>query len=500
MQQLDDLTLIKRLGKGSFGEVFLTTKKGRNIYYATKKIERKIADKPEIKKYFDNEIEILKQLNHPNIVQLEEIKKTNEHYFIVMEYINGGGLSDCLKQYMKKHNKAFPEEIVQYLMKQIIEALYYLHSRNIIHRDIKLDNIMVNFDTDYDKEILNMMRARIKLIDFGFATQLNKSNVTFSAVGSPINMDPIILNKFSKRKDINLGYDTKADIWSAGTICYELLIGKAVFNAKNMTDLANKVDDGNYYLPKSLSREVVSFLNGMLQYDSHRRLSAEQLLKKSFLTKNVNDFTKVGTKSLNKEKSKDISKNKPMLDFYDNADHLDKINRGNILTDAPIPEEANHNYNNKEKEKRKSAKSHKRHSDKILYNFNDIKHFNNQKININLNNNNVNNDSDKKMNRAQTYRYLPIAYSPTYGQNRSPQMGMPQIYMQQPMIVYPTYGIPIAYKYPGVYQNNQQQAKVNYTNTIQRPYSNNNLTNKYYPQNPQNNNKINNQDNDCSIQ
>ena len=74
------------------------------------------------------------------------------------------------------------------------------------------------------------MKAKIKIIDFGFATKLTaeKNDLTYSAVGSPINMDPIILRKFSKKKDVNLniGYDEKADIWSIGTVCYELLIGK----------------------------------------------------------------------------------------------------------------------------------------------------------------------------------------------------------------------------------------------------------------------------------
>ena len=98
-------------------------------------------------------------------------------------------------------------------------------------------------------------------------------------------MDPIILKKFSKKKDINLniGYDEKADIWSIGTVCYELLIGKAVFSAKTMNDLVDKVEKGSYQIPKSVSKEVVSFLNSMLQYDSKFRFNSEQLLKHPFL-------------------------------------------------------------------------------------------------------------------------------------------------------------------------------------------------------------------------
>ena len=157
--QIDDITLMKCLGKGSFGEVYLSTKKGKREYFATKKMEREKIDKPSTYKYFMNEIEILRSLHHPNIVKLEELKKTKTHYFLVMEYINGGNITDCLKEYQKKNNgKPFPEEIVQYLMKQIISAIKYIHDQKIIHRDLKCDNIMIKFDNDTDKNNLNLMR------------------------------------------------------------------------------------------------------------------------------------------------------------------------------------------------------------------------------------------------------------------------------------------------------------------------------------------------------
>ena len=276
--QIEDVTLLKCLGKGSFGEVYLSTKKGRNQYFATKKMDRKQADQPSVRKYFENEIKILQSLNHPNIVKLEEVKATKDYYYIVMEYINGGSLTDCLKKYQQKFGKAFPESIVQYLMIQIVDAIKYIHARKIIHRDLKLDNIMVSFDNENDKNNLNMMRAKVKIIDFGFAINL-KGNLAFSALGSPINMDPVILQKFSKKDNRQLGYDEKADIWSLGTVCYEMLIGQSVFNADTMNELVRKVENGSYNVPTSVSKEVVSFLNGMLQYDGNNRLSAAELSK-----------------------------------------------------------------------------------------------------------------------------------------------------------------------------------------------------------------------------
>ena len=294
--QIEDVTLLKCLGKGSFGEVYLSTKRGRNQYFATKKMDRKQADQPSVRKYFENEIKILQSLNHPNIVKFEEIKATKDYYYIVMEYINGGSLTDCLKKYQQKFGKAFPESIVQYLMIQIIDAIKYIHARKIIHRDLKLDNIMVSFDNENDKNNLNMMRAKVKIIDFGFAINM-KGSLAFSALGSPINMDPVILQKFSKKDSRQLGYDEKADVWSLGTVCYEMLIGQSVFNADTMNELVKKVENGSYNVPTSVSKEVVAFLNGMLQYDGNNRLSAAELAKSPFLTKRVSDFALFSTAS-----------------------------------------------------------------------------------------------------------------------------------------------------------------------------------------------------------
>ena len=163
IQQIEDLKLTKLLGKGTYGEVYLSEKLNSNKLYATKKINKTIAD-TEMRRYLKYEINILKMLNHPNIVKLEEVKTDKNYYYIVMEYINGGELSDYLKKYKSIHNKGFPEEVVQYLMRQIVDAVKYIHERGIIHRDLKLENIMVNFDSEKDKQELNMMKAKIKII------------------------------------------------------------------------------------------------------------------------------------------------------------------------------------------------------------------------------------------------------------------------------------------------------------------------------------------------
>ena len=298
---IEDLTLIKCLGKGAFGEVYLTSRQGSKQKYATKKIDKKYVSRPKAKKYLDNEIKILKEVDHPNIIKLYEVKETTQFFYLIMELCNGGSLADRLEEYIKKNKKPFPEETVQYLMKQIMSAINYLHSRNILHRDIKLDNILVNFDNDEDKRNNNVLKAKVKIIDFGFARHLAPAQLAYSTLGSPVNMDPGILRKLNKMDNQNeYGYDEKADIWSLGTICYEMLIGKSTFDANSMRDLVRKVESGNYYLPTTLSKEAVSFLNGMLQYDSKKRLSANQLYNHKFLKKPYSELTKINLKEASK--------------------------------------------------------------------------------------------------------------------------------------------------------------------------------------------------------
>ena len=150
---IDNYILERCIGIGAFSEVFLSKMKDDSSKkFAAKKLERSKIEKSELMKYLKNEILILKKLNHPNIVKFESIKKTKKHFYIIMEFCNGGSLSKALEKYQQKYGKPFSQEIVQHLMRQIIDAFRYIHSQNIIHRDISLDNILLNFEAEKDKE------------------------------------------------------------------------------------------------------------------------------------------------------------------------------------------------------------------------------------------------------------------------------------------------------------------------------------------------------------
>ena len=333
---VDNLVLTKSLGKGSFGEVFLTKKVNGKELYATKRMDRAEFNKPDNNKRLLNEISILQKISHKNIVKLIEVKKTKSHIYIVTEFCNGGSLTDNLSKYVQIHRKAFSEEIVQYLMKQIVSAIYYLHMNKIVHRDLKLDNILLNFPNENDKANLNMLKAEIKLIDFGFSTRLRtvNGNLANTILGTPSNMEPHMLRDMENQRPSLKGYNEKIDIWSLGTLCYEMLVGRMAFAGHSMEELYKKVKAGNYKLPLWLSKEAVSFINGMLQYDSNKRLSAVELLNHDFLKKNVKEFqtldvNQVKDKVRGKVMNINIRQNNTIWEVF-NEDHND-FNKKDIL-------------------------------------------------------------------------------------------------------------------------------------------------------------------------
>ena len=360
---LDDLTFIKPIGKGSFGQVYLTSKANLQEYFATKVIKKSVADSPKVKKYFHNEIEILKEINHKNIMKLLEVKQNSENYYLVCEFCNGGSLHQNLDKYLKMYRKPFSEEITQFLMKQIIEGLKYLHGKHIMHRDLKLDNILVNFKNPNDKSILNMYGAEVKIIDFGFAAHVdNKTDLHKSVLGSPLYMDPRLLKKYTKNGNIDItGYDEKIDIWSLGNLCYEMLMGRPAFETIDIKILEQKIEKGFYNLPTTLYNETVGFLIGMLQYDPKIRLSSEKLSKHDFLTKNIRHFTRIDI-----IKMKDyIKDNKLVLNINEDSKLWNMFNSkyNRVLEIIPEDSDVSESYmsiiNHKEKDnpKEKELKS-----------------------------------------------------------------------------------------------------------------------------------------------
>ena len=305
---IEDYTLFKYIGKGAYGRVYLTIKKNSSDLFATKMIDLQNEKLKNMNKYLDNEIKIMELLNHPNIIKLYETIRSKNCLYLIMEFCNGGNLLDLLKKYKKKYREPFSIKIIQYFMRQIIKGIEYIHSLSIIHRDIKLSNILIKFPNiirknksefidinDLDES--DFLSSELKIIDFGLSKKLDPNELAQTALGTPFHMAPQILKKYKKAGGYEKleGYTQKADIWSLGTIFYQMLTGEQLFNVNSIYELVEKVDKGEYFLPINLelSNETLSFLNSMLQYNETIRASATDLLKDEFLNKDVINFTKI---------------------------------------------------------------------------------------------------------------------------------------------------------------------------------------------------------------
>ena len=305
---IDDLNITKLLGKETYGWVYLTFKKNEKKKYAIKIIEKsEFLENSKDMECVYNELSILKDINHPNILKIFEIREDPEKVYIIGEYYNGGTLENFLEKYQDKYNKALSEEIVQYIMRQIIEGMKYLHNKKIIYRNINLENIIINYEDENDRKNNNIMKAKIIIINFGYAQYLKKGKLTRSLyTGNLINNEPNIIfridknnilykdkKKYEKYEDYEYEYDEKADIWSLGIIFYQLLIGKNPFEAEDFVDLIDKLTKGDYFIPATLSEEAFLFLKSMLQLEPNKRPSIDLLYNHEFLRKNVNQFKKI---------------------------------------------------------------------------------------------------------------------------------------------------------------------------------------------------------------
>jgi len=321
-KKIDEFILLDILGKGNFGEVYLAKNTIDSSICAAKSIKQK---DPNLD-FLMREVPVLKNVNHKNIVKFICVKETVNNVYIFIEYCNGGELAKALEDYKSANKRPFPEELVVYIIKQLVDALYYLHTKKIIHRDIKLENILLN----YVDNNMDLFKAQIKLIDFGFAKKLGNEDMTYSICGTAATSDPRIINAMKDKKGIKGGYDDKIDIWSLGVILYNLLVGELPFQGDSLDILTTKINQGTYFIPEniSLSVEAICMINGLLQTDPSKRLSWKEIISHPFINTDPKNFRKIHLNNNNKSKdimisakNQDISKQ--LWAMFDNKVNLD---------------------------------------------------------------------------------------------------------------------------------------------------------------------------------
>ena len=322
---------IDDLHKGENGtSVYLAIDTKKNILTAIKSIPKKKMNE-DTQKNFRRELQNLHNLKHPNIIQILDYLNNKTTNYIVLEYCNGGNLRDYIRRYMNINRKPLNEFFIQKLLLQIAPALEYMHSKNVIHRDIRLENILLNFNNypnipidgrapqplKFKEKSLNKDFS-VKITGLNFSKDLIQDNMGSTILGTPLYMSPDIIERVDDKS--NKKYNTSADLWSLGVITYELLTGSMPFNGSDTKDLFTQIEKGVYTLPKKLkaSIEIISFINGLLQYYPEKRLNWEQIKQHPFLTKNVEDFNYI-----NLELYSDGEKNQVEINSKDsNSDNL----------------------------------------------------------------------------------------------------------------------------------------------------------------------------------
>ena len=248
-----------KIGEGMFGKVKL------GIHLLTKeKVAIKIFDKGKIKnekevEYIEREISILKKLNHYNTIKLYNIIQNENFIFLIQEYVPNGELLHFLEN---PENMNLTENHICKIYQQIISGIEYLHDIGIAHRDLKLENILLNRDKN------------IKIIDFGLSNKYNKENgeLLQSSCGSPCYAAPEMIKGIQYH-----GLDT--DIWSSGILLYLMLCKSFPFNDKNNSKLYQKILSGKFNLPNYLSNEAKDLLSKLLKVNPIERIKLDEIKK-----------------------------------------------------------------------------------------------------------------------------------------------------------------------------------------------------------------------------
>lgn len=238
------------LGQGSFGEVYLVQKKDTQEYYAMKVLDKTRIAKQNIFKYVFAERNVLTIVNCPFIVRLNYAFQTNEKLFLLLDYCPGGDLAKQLQSLTR-----FPEEKAKFYLCEITIALGELHKKNIIFRDLKPDNIVI------DKE------GHAMLTDFGLSREfINDTEIARSFCGSIAYLAPEMLSR--------KGHGKSVDWYLLGVLFYEMLVGIPPYFTPNQEQIFKNIEKGQLYIPNIVSKEARELIQALLRKDPKERLGS----------------------------------------------------------------------------------------------------------------------------------------------------------------------------------------------------------------------------------
>ena len=277
--------IIKKIGEGGYGKIYKVKNKESGDIRAMKQIMK--SKIPDIEK-FQNEIKILSMVDHPNIVRLFEVIEDDKYFNLLQELCTGGEL-------LSKVQKPLKEKEIAKIFKQIMSAIAYCHEKGIVHRDMKLENIL--FATEKED-------SPIKIIDFGLSVLLGKKDINKEKESNDIKkygykrMTTKVGTVYYISPEIIKGnYDEKCDIWACGVILYTLLSGYPPFNGQSDKDIYNMISQIKYDFDqpvwKNISKHAKELIKKMLSPAKNRYTAAEVLNSKWLSVKLKKDDEKM---------------------------------------------------------------------------------------------------------------------------------------------------------------------------------------------------------------
>ncbi|XP_037697474.1 serine/threonine-protein kinase SIK3 isoform X6 [Choloepus didactylus] len=248
----------RTIGKGNFAVVKRATHLVTKAKVAIKIIDKTQLDEENLKKIF-REVQIMKMLCHPHIIRLYQVMETERMIYLVTEYASGGEIFDHLVAHGRMAEKEARRKF-----KQIVAAVYFCHCQNIVHRDLKAENLLLDANLN------------IKIADFGFSNLFTPGQLLKTWCGSP----PYAAPELFEGKE----YDgPKVDIWSLGVVLYVLVCGALPFDGSTLQNLRARVLSGKFRIPFFMSTECEHLIRHMLVLDPNKRLSMEQICKHKWM-------------------------------------------------------------------------------------------------------------------------------------------------------------------------------------------------------------------------
>ncbi|XP_050667182.1 serine/threonine-protein kinase PLK4 [Leptidea sinapis] len=293
-EKIEDYEILEHLGKGGFAHVYRAKCRQTGLFVAIKMIDKALMVNAGMIGRVRQEVTIHSRLKHPAILELYTFFEDAHYVYLVLELAHNGELA----KHFKLGTRGLSEKAASDIFRQVVSGVVYLHTHNIIHRDLSLNNLLLTKD------------LRVKIADFGLATQLNgpdEKHVTMC--GTPNYISPEVASREH--------HGLPADVWGLGCMLYTLLVGSPPFHTQHVKTTLNRVINADYKIPLELSIQAQDLLQRLLCKDPSQRITLKSILEHPFLT-NMNHESVTNIKQ-------DLSKDSGFLTTLHSTQHSNKL-------------------------------------------------------------------------------------------------------------------------------------------------------------------------------